>query len=68
MSDEKPDRLLRLSDVMDRTGLRKTAIYGLMQAGSLPRAVKLSPRCVRWSENEITAWVAERKAVVRVSA
>ena len=41
-------KFLRLPQVIDRTGYRKTAIYERIQQGDFPRPVKLGPRAVGW--------------------
>jgi prophage regulatory protein len=53
-----PDRLLTLAEVISRVGLKTTAIYGYMRRGAFPARVVLGPRCVRWSEREVQAWIA----------
>lgn len=55
---ETPGRILRLPAVMDRTGLRTTAIYAHIKAGTFPRPVKLGPKASGWLESEVNAWIA----------
>lgn len=52
-----PPRLLRLPEVMDRVGLRRSAIYQRMSEGRFPKCRSLGPRCSVWVEAEINAWV-----------
>lgn len=52
------DRLLRLPDVIARTGLSRTTIYRKAADGSFPHATQISVRVVAWYESEIAAWVA----------
>jgi len=56
------DRLIKLPEVECRVGLRKTMIYRKIQEGSFPAPYKLTPFAARWSEQEITAWIADVKA------
>lgn len=49
-------RLLKLSDVMDRTSLSRTKIYELMAENAFPRPAKVATRNC-WSEAEIAAWI-----------
>lgn len=57
MTDEaKPDRLLKLSQVMDITGLSKPYIYRLVRAGRFPQQYKPGGYASRWSEGEVLAW------------
>lgn len=55
------EHLLRLRQVEARVGLKKTAIYQRISAGTFPAPVKLSPKAARWSSSEIEAWL--RRAV-----
>ena len=54
-------RVLRLPEVLNRVGLRKTAIYKLIRAGAFPRPMKLG-RVSGWLEHEIEAWIQARAA------
>lgn len=56
----RPLRLLRLQDVMVRTGLGKSTLYALMQSGDLPPSVHLSRRAVAWHEQDIERFILER--------
>lgn len=53
------DRLLRLPQVMNRVGLKRSAIYQRMREGRFPRSRVLGPRCTVWLESEIDRWVGE---------
>ena len=57
-----PSRLIDLREVMRLVSLRKSAIYDWIGRGLFPRPVHLGPRCVRWSEAEVVAWIAARVA------
>lgn len=52
-----PPRLLRLPDVMERVGLRRSAIYQRMSEGRFPKCRTLGPKCSVWVEAEINAWI-----------
>jgi prophage regulatory protein len=52
-----PPRLLRLPEVMDRVGLRRSAIYQRMSEGRFPKSRSLGAKCSVWVEAEITAWI-----------
>ena len=56
----EPMRMLRLAQVMDVTGLRKTKIYELQAEGEFPMRVKITTRAVGWIEEEVQAWIARR--------
>lgn len=54
-----PPRLLRLPEVMDRVGLRRSAIYQRMTEGRFPKCRSLGPKCSVWVEAEVNAWIEE---------
>jgi len=45
-------RLIRLKEVMNRTGLGRTSIYNFMNAGTFPKSVQLGERAVAWVDEE----------------
>lgn len=47
--------LLRLPDVMRRTGHARSTVYLMVDRGLLPKAVKISERASAWPESEIEA-------------
>jgi prophage regulatory protein len=52
-----PPRLLRLPEVINRVGLRRSAIYQRMSEGRFPKCRSLGPKCSVWVESEINAWI-----------
>jgi len=62
-----PIRMLRLSQVVERTGLGKTSIYELQKSGRFPRRVHLTDHCVRWIEAEVETWLMQQ-AQARIPA
>lgn len=55
-----PIRFLRLSQVIDRVGLRKSQIYDLEKRGQFPRRVPIHGRATGWVEEEVTAFQLAR--------
>lgn len=53
-------KLIRLPSVENLTGLKRSAIYAAMRAGTFPGSVRLSVRAVAWREAEVLAWCADR--------
>ena len=53
-------RLVRLPEVLYRTGLSRSTVYRRMEIGEFPRPYPLSSRIVAWAEVEIDQWIAER--------
>ena len=51
------DRLMRLADVEDRVGIRRSAIYRWMNDGRFPKPLRVGPRAVRWRESVVQEWI-----------
>jgi prophage regulatory protein len=58
-------RLLRLWDVEEFAGLKRTQIWEHVAKGEFPRPLKLteSGRAIAWDEAELIEWREARKAV-----
>lgn len=56
-------RLIRLPEVMDRVGMKRSAIYQRMREGGFPRSRSLGPRCAVWVEAEIDDWIQDIKGL-----
>lgn len=54
----RPQRLLRLPEVMYRVGLKRSAIYQRMSEGRFPKSRSLGPKCAVWVESEVEEWVS----------
>ena len=55
-----PERLLALPEVEERTGLKKTSLYGLIRDGKFPPPIRLTRRASRWPASQVQAWIADR--------
>jgi len=64
---DKPKRFLRLPAVMDVVGIKRTAIYDRIKAGTFPAPVKLGPRAVAWDESAIAEWQNNLQTGVKAS-
>ena len=54
-------RVLRIKDVINRTGLSRSTLYTLMKSDpTFPRKVSLSPRTSGVIEHQLDAWIALR--------
>jgi prophage regulatory protein len=47
------DRILRLREVIQRTGVSRSSISEQMQLGLFPKQIRLGKRMVGWSEAEL---------------
>ena len=59
--------ILRLPQVLDRTGLSRSSIYAKVSAGDFPEPISLGARAVGWIEDEVLTWLTERVEVSRRS-
>lgn len=59
----KLKRLLRLKQVEDSIGCKKSKIYQMVNQGDFPPPVKLGSRNVAWIEDEVQQWIDERPRV-----
>ncbi|HEY0013259.1 MAG TPA: AlpA family phage regulatory protein [Allosphingosinicella sp.] len=57
MSPNKPERILRLECVLERTGLSRSTLYRKVTSGTFPRQLKISVRCAGWRETEVEQWL-----------
>lgn len=48
-------RLLRIKDVENKTGLKKTSIYRMIKKGTFPLPVRLGHKVSAWPEDEVDA-------------
>ncbi|HCD6957792.1 TPA: AlpA family transcriptional regulator [Klebsiella variicola] len=55
--NEYNQSLIRLPEVLKRTGFGKAWIYRLIKDGKFPAPVKIGTRAVAFVESEIDAWI-----------
>ena len=53
-------RMLRLPEVRDITGVSRSSIYKWMDEGTFPPPKKLGERAIAWDSREIAEWVDSR--------
>ncbi len=54
-------KFLRLPEVINKIGLKRTAIYDRMNRGEFPQSILLTGgRAVVWLESEINDWMVEQ--------
>ena len=61
-ASHSPERFLRLTEVIARTGLSRSTIYAFIQRGEFPSSIPLGGNSVAWLESEINQWQADRIA------
>jgi prophage regulatory protein len=52
--------ILRLRDVILRTGLSRSTIYKYMSVGEFPKPLRLGSKAVGWRDSDIDEWIATR--------
>ena len=60
--NDKPDRIVRLKTVLNRTWLSRTTMYRKIQDGTFPRQIPISVNGAGWRESEINLWIANPPA------
>lgn len=59
------ESFLRLSEVEQRTGLKRQAIYNRIGSGEFPKPIRLTKKAVAWPESEISGWIHAKIAACR---
>lgn len=59
------ERILRLPEVKQITGLGRSTIYARVNTGDFPKPFNISARSVGWSSSSIQQWIASRIAANR---
>ena len=57
-NSEKP-RLIRIEEVLERTGLAKSTLYAWETSKKFPRGIRLSKTMKVWLESDIDTWIFE---------
>lgn len=57
--------LIRMPEVIKRTGIGRSAIYAAIAKGKFPPPVKIGERASAWVEDEISEWIEERISASR---
>lgn len=52
-------KLIRIKEVMNRTGLARSTVYKYISENNFPKPIKLGSRAVAWVESEIEGWINE---------
>jgi prophage regulatory protein len=54
------ERVIRIKEVMDRTGLSRSTIYLQVRDGEFPKPINLGSRSVGWLQSEVDSWIAQK--------
>ena len=55
-------QVLRLPEVMRRTGKRRTSLLQAIQRGEFPKPIRLGARAIGFIQSEVDAWIDARMA------
>lgn len=54
--------IIRLRQTVEKTGLSRSTIYNLMNAGTFAPKIQISVRAIGFLESDVDAWIAARVA------
>ena len=61
MSGLRRSRFMRLTEVVQLTGVSRSTIYRWMATGEFPKQVSLGSNTVAWLEAEIEDWIQQKR-------
>lgn len=53
-------QVIRLSSVIEATGLGRSSIYKYISEGKFPKPISLGDRAVGWVSTEIDQWIRDK--------
>lgn len=56
----KKEKLIRIEQVMELTGLAKSTVWLWVKDKKLPKPIKLSPRVTVWKLSDIEQWIEKK--------
>ena len=59
-SASDPDRILRIREVLNTTGLSRATLYHMVRDGTFPAPLRLNTRAVEWRRSQVQGWIADR--------
>ncbi|EGX6959515.1 AlpA family transcriptional regulator [Aeromonas veronii] len=60
---EQDIRLIKMTEVVKKTGMSRSTVYSLISHGLFPQQVSLGPRSVAFVEAEIDSWIRNKIAI-----
>lgn len=49
--------ILRVNQVIEKTGMKRTYLYQEVKAGRFPKPVNLGAKAIGWIDTEVDAWI-----------
>nr|WP_315486789.1 AlpA family transcriptional regulator [uncultured Undibacterium sp.] len=65
--EQKPV-ILRLPQILARTGISRSSVYSFIKAGTFPKPISLGARAIGFLSSDIDDWIASRIKASRKSA
>lgn len=59
-SNQEPISIIRLKQVLRKTGIGRSTLYHQIKSGEFPRPIKLGSRSVGWITSEIESWITAK--------
>ncbi|MBQ4890595.1 AlpA family transcriptional regulator [Shewanella sp. MMG014] len=56
------EKVIRMPEVKNKTGLSRSSIYLRISKGEFPASISLGERAVGWLESDVEQWIDERIA------
>ena len=56
-NNQKKEKLIRMNEVLNRTGFCRAWIYRLIKQNRFPKQIKIGERAVGFIESEIDSWI-----------
>ena len=66
--EKMKNKLLRLPEVLNATGLKRTTFYAMVSRGEFAKPVRLSTRSVAWTERDVEGWIESRIKIQKETA
>lgn len=57
MPIDSSDRIIRLKEVLQKTGLTRSTLYRKVAARTFPRQIAISTRCMGWRQSDLDDWL-----------
>ena len=58
-------RILRIKQVIDKTGLSRSTIYALIARGDFVKSIAIGVRAIGFVEEEVDTWIKQRVTASR---
>lgn len=60
MTPDTAPEMLRVSDVLKRTGMSRTSLYRKLRQGAFPAPLELGSNAIGWESTTVADWIASR--------